>query len=275
MEVDYFFLIYFAITITGIITNLYPLLFFTYLARTKTAFGKIASALVFCNLVIIAITAINVLAKRYLEIRLAKIFDNYSGAVVLWAYFTGHLIRIMISVNRYIAIFKPFNYDVLFKSKFNCISLGLMFVGGFLMAVPFALPGLCTFNYDGNVWIFYSSPFCDTASTMEDYYGGILTCSISLLIDGTVLIGYFIKKYNYRNAPIDNRPTHIQIETRLKNSFELRLFLSCLLSNINMAWLLFMWFYLLALFQNSIEIAFLFNVIIWMLYHGADGYVGS
>uniref|UniRef100_A0AC35UBK2 G_PROTEIN_RECEP_F1_2 domain-containing protein n=1 Tax=Rhabditophanes sp. KR3021 TaxID=114890 RepID=A0AC35UBK2_9BILA len=271
MEVDYLFYIYMFTTIGGILTNLYPLHFFVFHSKAKNAFGRIASALVFCNLVIIILTAINVLAKKYMQVHLLKIFEDYSGAVVLWAYFTGHFLRVMISINRYFAIFSPFLYEDIFKRKYNSIIIIIIFVMSLIMAVPFGLPGICSFNYNGNIWVFFNSEVCNFISSIEDYYGGIATCSISLIVDGTVLVGYCIKQLKLRNGPADNRPAHIQIETKLKVNFELRLFLSCLLSNINMAWLLFMWFYLLALFQNSSEIAFLFNVIIWMLYHAADG----
>lgn len=85
------------------------------------------------------------------------------GAIYLITYDTTSLFHVVISINRFIAVFKPFSYNTVFNPRttrviiFSVITLSLLIVNCWLFIID------CRFSFDEDHWTFLvtDSDHCD------------------------------------------------------------------------------------------------------------------
>uniref|UniRef100_A0AAF5D2S7 G-protein coupled receptors family 1 profile domain-containing protein n=1 Tax=Strongyloides stercoralis TaxID=6248 RepID=A0AAF5D2S7_STRER len=191
------------------------------------------------------------------------------GQITILGYYTGILSRLILSLNRLVAIHAPIRYKEIFSNKNTYILLFINWIIGFLMLIPLSFGDMCYFINDERIWSYGTTKFCSLVSYLQDFlHGVIIACGIIIIdiITAIMLIRKTIKK---TTKIIDCKTKKLQKYNQRKK--DINIFLRTVISNIFLILSLISFHYFSLLTNDNINWLFVTTSMFWMFHHFIDG----
>uniref|UniRef100_A0A0N4Z4P4 G_PROTEIN_RECEP_F1_2 domain-containing protein n=1 Tax=Parastrongyloides trichosuri TaxID=131310 RepID=A0A0N4Z4P4_PARTI len=211
-----------SIGIAGLIINITCLIRLLRTSDFKNCFGYIVRSQIFANIGTLFCFVFWSCLSIIFCIRkdIYNILDKCFGTFIIFCWNLGMYCHVFISLNRFIALFFPLRYDLLFEGKGCKIYVSLLWIVSLTHIIPF-FSRSCYFIFDSNifVWSFGSTP-CSYLLSEINFDLSIAYTIFCLAIDFIIFIKLGIKSKNFKRCSKRMRQVSVAKNSYKKTAFE-------------------------------------------------------
>uniref|UniRef100_A0A0K0ENS5 G_PROTEIN_RECEP_F1_2 domain-containing protein n=1 Tax=Strongyloides stercoralis TaxID=6248 RepID=A0A0K0ENS5_STRER len=252
-------------TFLGILTNFFTFFYYLIYLKNRTIFDIFCISSSLSNLVILLPHFLLMIAFDIQFINIGDTFNKRVGQLVLLGYYTGYYNKLIISLNRFIAIHHPTKYNKIFSKKNTYIALIIFWTLSGLMCIPYSFDEFCYFMLNDKIWTFKQSTFCYDLSYYGDFIFGIISGALTIAIDLLLLWQLLAKQY----CSLTRKKTDNYSNPTLR--LNLDIFYRTLASNICLIIMLICFYCISHIVKDNVNFVLLTTTIVWISYHMVDG----
>uniref|UniRef100_A0A2K6WBV2 G_PROTEIN_RECEP_F1_2 domain-containing protein n=2 Tax=Onchocerca TaxID=6281 RepID=A0A2K6WBV2_ONCVO len=258
------------LSVLGIITNGAAIVVIASTKHMHNAFGYVCVSQAVGDLGVLIVFATWVPAKLILSPESSPGFMenerlSYTiGQVTILFYYAAIYTHVLIGLNRYIAIAKPFSYATYFNDHKTRNWIALIWIASFIQSCVYQFDG-CHYFFDRRLLLFVSSKaLCgQIISLYYEFYVNLVFVIFTVILD--ILTFFKLKKLS---KPMQG----IEQATRKRKSHEIRYFIQSVCSETILV-LTFVCFWCVATQATTPFYSFLFNIGAWLAMHATDGFI--
>lgn len=266
-------IITFTLALVGIITNGAAVGVILHMRHLHNAFGYSCMSHAIGGLGVLVIFAIWV---PFQLLVISETLPNFLkserlaytvGQITIIFYYGAIYTHVLIGLNRYVAISKPFSYGKYFDDRKTIQWIALIWMIAFLQSCAYQLDG-CHYYYDRSVMLFvYSEALCGRIISLYfEFYVNLVFVIFVVVLD---ILTFW--KLNKMIKVMSNQEGN-ERETRGRKAQECRFFFQSVCSETALV-LCFLCFWCVAIYAPTPFTVFLFNFGAWEILHIVDGII--
>nr|CRZ25111.1 Bm2750 [Brugia malayi] len=186
------------------------------------------------------------------------------GQATIIFYYGAIYTHVLIGLNRYVAIAKPFSYAIYFNERKTMKWITLIWIISFIQSCIYQFDG-CHYYFDRSAMLFLYSdaPCAQIISLYYEFYFNLAFVIFVVLLD--IITFFKLKKMA--------KPIHgFQQVIRRRRAQEIRYFIQSVCSETALI-LTFLCFWSVAIHATTPFSMFLLNIGAWLTMHAADGFI--
>ncbi|CAI5451271.1 unnamed protein product [Caenorhabditis angaria] len=258
--------ILFPFSVIGVWTNFSVLFYFRKVSSLNSSFGIISANQALSNGIYCSLALFYLVPSLIWNIQIMKIYSYHCGFVLYLLYDVATESHLLISINRFTAIYFPHTFSKYFKSKQTYYILTILWVILAIIAV-IVFEFKCKMYYEEKYWVFLYSDNDDCSSItfyIDFVFHMIVICCVTFLNICTFLK---VRKSNkVLSSTIDQKSS--KRKQKIEKSFLKQMFYQ---SSIYVIALLTYFFVAILIEDNWLR--FFVITLPWIIIHSLDGTV--
>uniref|UniRef100_A0A913IFC1 G-protein coupled receptors family 1 profile domain-containing protein n=1 Tax=Strongyloides stercoralis TaxID=6248 RepID=A0A913IFC1_STRER len=266
--------IFYFIVFVGFLSSTFTFFHYLFYVKTKTSYGIICLSLSFSNILALLPMIFFIL---FVDTKLYDISENVNqkfGLLFLLGYYSNTFCKVLISINRFVAIHLPIKYDNIFCKKNIYWACFIYWFMSILMCIPFSLNQNCYFEYLNYILSYAKTDFCLYISSILNFFFGITIAFTIILIDTSIFFLLIIKKYFIIDSKkIKIKKKDFKSHSGISLKLNLTIFYRTFISNCLFVFTIISLRYISREFSNNFNMFFVSTSFTWATYHTIDGIV--